>query len=235
MCVEITAPVISVSPAGSAVGTTRQVIAGAGLIGGGALSSDITLTLSSQLPNPTGIGVTPTGNGPFQIQAGNQTTLIAKGGGVILDHFADVNNSGTTETDLYSDSTPGSILNTNGDKLSAQYAGTFTGAASASQELRAYFGGTVIFDSGALSIGVATDSWILSVTVIRDSSTSVRCFSFLVTNFTTTAASAKYTTVTGLTLTNPTILKITGQAAGLAGASNQITASAATIEWKSAA
>jgi len=235
MCVEISPPIVIISPAGNAVGTTRQVLAGTGLTGGGALSSDVTLNLSSSLPNPSGIGVTPSGNGALQVKIGNQTTAIAKVGGVIFDHFVDVNNSGTNETDLYSDSMPANVLNVNGDKLEIQYGGTFSGAASATQELRAYFGGTLIFDSGALSIGVATDSWNLYVTIIRDSSSSIRCSSSLTTNFATLSAYAKYTAVTGLTLSNANILKITGQAGGIGGASNQITASEGYVEWKSAA
>lgn len=156
-------------------------------------------------------------------------------GGVLFDHFADANNGTTVETDLYSDTLVASSLGANGDKVRAQYGGTFSGAVASTQQLRAYFGGTLIFDSGALSIGAATDSWNLLVNVIRVSSSVVRCVSALTTNFATLSSYATYTEVTGLTLANTQILKITGQAAGAGALSNQITAKEGFVEWLSAA
>lgn len=145
-------------------------------------------------------------------------------GGSIFDHFADANNGTTVETDLYSDTLIANTFATNGDKVFAQYGGTFVGDATSTQRLRVYFGGTLIFDSGALGIGVTTASWDLSVTCVRESSSNVRCTVSLTTSFATLSAYATYTKVTGLTLTNTQILKITGTAAGITGASNQITA-----------
>lgn len=155
-------------------------------------------------------------------------------GGPIFDHFADVSNVTTGETDLYTDTLIANTFAINGDKVSGQYAGTFTGAVSSTQQLRAYFGGTLIFDSGALSIGVATDSWDLKIICVRESSSIVRCSATLTTNFATLSSYATYTKVTGLTLSGTNILKVTGQAGGLNAASNQITASLGSVEYRPA-
>ena len=152
----------------------------------------------------------------------------------LFDHYATVNNGTTAETDLYSDTTAANQLLANGDKMFAQYGGTFVGDATSTQRLRAYFGGTAIFDSGALSIGVSTTFWTLSVMVIRESSTIVRCTSSLTTSFATLNAYSKYQRITGLTLSNTNILKITGQAAGATGGSNQITAELGNVSYLSA-
>lgn len=164
------------------------------------------------------------------------STSFARVGGSIFNHFADANNGTTVETDLYSDTIPASALGTNGDKLIAQYGGIFTGAATSTQQLKLYFAGTVIFDSGALAIGAATtDSWNVQASIIRVSSTVVRCSVSIATNFATLLASATYTEITGLTLSNTNILKITGTAAGVSGASNQITAKESYVQWWPAA
>lgn len=169
------------------------------------------------------------------LKAGGAAGNTAKSGGVIFDHFADASNGTTVETDLYSDTLAASTFGTNGDKVCAEYAGTFVGDATSTQRLKAYFGGTLIFDSGALGIGVSTVYWALFITCIRESASNVRCAVALNTSFATLNAYATYTKVTGLTLTNTQILKITGTAAGATGGSNQITASEGYVEWKSAA
>lgn len=236
MGVAITAPPVTISPAGSAVGTTRQVIAGTGMTGGGgALSADVTLNMSAALPSPSGVGVSPSGNGNLQVKVGNQTTSIAKTGGVIFDHLVDAGNVTTGETDLFTDTLPGSLLNTNGDKVTAAYGGTFVSSASATRQIRAYFGGTQIFDTGTLSISAGADAWTINVMALRDTSSSVRCNVWA--NVTGAALNAfdAYTLVSGLTLTNQQVLKITGQAAGVGAATNDIVAKLGYVEWKSAA
>lgn len=168
--------------------------------------------------------------------AKNYTSQVAAVGGTIIDHYADVGNlTATGETDLYTDTLNAGTLGTNGDKLEAVYAGTFVGDATSNQRLKAYFGGTLIFDSGALSIGAATDSWNLFVTYIRESSSIVRCSAVLTTNFATLSSYASYTKVTGLTLANTQIVKITGTAGGAVPQNNQIIASMGSVIYLPAA
>lgn len=146
-------------------------------------------------------------------------------------HFADANNGTTVETDLYSDTLAAGQLATNGDKLENQYSGVFSGAVSSTQQLKIYFGGTAIFDSGALSIGVATPTWDIYVSVVRVSASVVRCVVQITTASAALAATSQYTEVTGLTLANTQVVKITGTAAGVGGGSNQITAKFGTINY----
>lgn len=170
------------------------------------------------------------GNNRFRIPQGGSASK-AHVGGVTFDHFADAGNTGTGEDDLYSDSIPASTFAVNGDKTVAVYQGIFTGAAASTQQLRAYFGGTKIYDSGALAIGVATNHWTLRVVCIRVSSSVVRCSASLSTDFGTVFPYSTYTEVTGLTLTNAQILKITGEAAGAGAANNQIVAKLSCAEY----
>lgn len=149
----------------------------------------------------------------------------------IFDDITDVSNVTTTETTLYSNGIGAARFTANQDKVLAQYGGTFAGAVSSTQELRLYFGplgtnaDTKIFDSGALSVGVGTTSWDLTITIIRETSAVVRVTVSAVTSSTTLAGDAQYTRVTGLTLTANQFVTLTGTAAGVAAASNQITAS----------
>lgn len=152
----------------------------------------------------------------------------------LFDHFADAGNITTGETDLYSDSTPAGKLSANGDKLSALYGGTFVSSGTATRDLRIYFGGTKIFDSGTLTLSLSA-AWTVYVEIIRVSATVVR---YMISMTTEGAALAAYTAVgelTGLTLANANILKITGQAAGTGAATNDIVAKMGNVAWISAA
>lgn len=147
--------------------------------------------------------------------------------GTLFDHYADVNNSGTTETDLYTDTLLANTLATNGDKITATYTLNLASVATSTEEAKIYFGGNVIFDSGALSISIAT-SWLFNVLLIRTSATTVRSVVSLTAPGITTGDVVE-TDITGLTLSGTNILKITGQAGGVAGASNQITAKIGSV------
>lgn len=171
---------------------------------------------------------------PSSSVAVGASTAFAKVGGAIFDHYADQGNTTTSETDLYSDTIPANAFSVNGQKITAHYAGTLVSSATATRELRVYFGGTMIFDTGALSLSVAGD-WVIDVVVIRDSSTSVRCDVKANLTGPSTGAYANYQAVTGLTLTGTTILKITGQAGGVGAATNDIVAKLGTVSWLPAA
>ncbi len=152
----------------------------------------------------------------------------------LFDHYADVGNVGTGEDDLYSDTIAASQLANNGEKIQAQYNLTFVTSATATRQVRAYFGGTLILDTGTLTFGSTGDANIW-VTIIRESSTVVRCMvEFTVTGLTLQPIST-YTRITGLTLSNTNILKITGEAAGVGAATNDVVAKMASVEWLAAA
>lgn len=158
----------------------------------------------------------------------------ARVGGTIFDHFADAGNSTTTETDLYSDTLAANIFGTNGDAVMATYAGTSAGSATATTQLKVYVAGTVCEDTGALSITTA-DSWQIDVLIIRVSSSVLRVTVNVTVGGVTLTTSPTYTEITGLTLSNTQIVKITGQRAGVGAATNDILAKLAKGRWLSAA
>lgn len=158
----------------------------------------------------------------------------ARLGGTIFDHSSDAASTHTngTEDDLYSDSVAASVLGTNNDKVEARYSVVTVAHATATRQIRVYFAGTLIFDSGPLAT-VTGDSPEIHVLIIRKSSTIVRCTvkisSLRMGGYPT------FTEVTGLTLSGANILKITGTAAGTGAAASDIVAKLGTVEWKGAA
>lgn len=150
------------------------------------------------------------------------------GNAALFLHFASVGNTGTTETDLVSDSVTGGTLAANGDVIAAQYAGSLVSSGTATRQLRAYFAGTLIFDSGALSVSTAGD-WIMDVTIIRMSASVARFSVALTLTGASLGAYANVDEVTGLTLSAANTLKVTGQAAGVGAATNDVVATYATV------
>lgn len=148
----------------------------------------------------------------------------------LFDHYTDVGNVTTGETDLYSDTLTAGLLANNGEKVRAEYGGLFVSSGTATREIKVYFAGSVIFDSGALTLSLSS-AWTIYLTIIRVSATVVR---YLVSMATEGAALGAYTAVgelTGLTLSATNVLKITGQAAGVGAATNDIVAKLGDVEW----
>jgi len=172
-------------------------------------------------------------DGTAAVKSGT-STAFAKIGGVIVDHSADAGNSGTSETDLYSDSIIANTFGTNNDKVLASYGGIFVSSATATRQIKIYFAGTVILDTGALSIS-ASSSWGIDIYLHRVSSTVVRYRVALQTAGASTAVYNAEGELTGLTLSNANTLKITGTAAGVGAATNDIVAKQSFIEFKPAA
>lgn len=154
-------------------------------------------------------------------------------GGPIKDFYTDANNSGTGETDLYSYTTKASTLKRNGEKITAKYAGTFNDV-TATEQIKVLFAGTTIFDSGAITT-LSTGQWTVDVTIIRTGSTTCRASVSMYTPTATIMLYSAQTDMTGLTLSNTNILKVTGTAGGGGGGSNDITAKLGVIYWDGAA
>ncbi len=170
--------------------------------------------------------------------AGDNTsvTTIARFGGTIYDHFADGSSTHTdgTEDDLYTDTTPASMFAVNGDKIEARYVVNTVAHATATRKVKVYFAGTAIYDSTAAATAVA-DTLDLHVTLIRESSTVVRCIVSEVQSGTIGFTSGKYTRLTGLTLSGTNILKVTGAAAATGAAASDIVAVLGSVKWFPAA
>ena len=151
----------------------------------------------------------------------------------LFDHFTDAGNVTTGETDLYSDTLLGQLAN-NGDKLQAFYGGIFVTSATATREIKLYFGGTAIFDTGTLTVSL-NSSWALYCDIMRVDAATVR---YVVSLTTEGAALAAYTAsgeLGSLTLGAANIMKITGQAAGVGAATNDIVAKLGSIQYIKAA
>lgn len=150
-------------------------------------------------------------------------------GGKIYGTSTDVSNSSTTETDLVSYTTKANTLASTDESLAFDIAGTFNDI-TATAQLKFYFAGTSIGDTGALTIS-ATGGWSARVIIIRSGASTAKAF---VTVTTPGASTATYTTVTaltGLTFSNTNIIKLTGTAGGAGGGTGDITMSAAQLLW----
>lgn len=154
-------------------------------------------------------------------------------GGVIADFTADVNNSGTSETDFYSYTTKASTLAATGEKIEFTYTGTFNDI-TATARLKVLFAGTTIGDTGALTIG-ATGAWVINGWIIRTGASTARASVNISTPSGSTATYTAETDLTGLTFTNTNILKGTSQAGGAGGGDNDITSKLGSVWWWGAA
>lgn len=163
-----------------------------------------------------------------KLRVGIPTAVV---GGTIFDHYVNAGNTTTSETDLYNDSIAGQTLVANGDKITARYAGIFVSSATATRDVRVYFGtgggSTLIFDSGAI-ITASASNWDVSVLVIRVSSSVVRCTTTMSATTALGQVYSQYTEVTGLNLNTNQEIKITGQAGGTGAATNDIVAKLGT-------
>jgi len=166
------------------------------------------------------------------IAAGTQTTNLPRVGGMIFTDVTAVSNSTTTKTDLFTHTVKGNTLVNNGDTLRTTITITFANNARTKQ-IEVDFGGTPIYQPAAVATSLANAVMIIEVLITRDSSSSVKTSCRISTN-TTMAASPVYLPVTGLTLSNDQVFKVTGQV-GTGGTTNDILAQFAPWEWLPAA
>lgn len=145
-----------------------------------------------------------------------------------LESFGtDANNTGTSETDLYSHTLAANKLTLNGKGVRFRITGT-NNDATATAQIKGYFAGTNIFDSGALVMTAAGD-WVIDMEIQRTTSTTAAAtVTFSCTN-TTVTLPVKYTALTSQDWTTTNIFKITGTAGGTGGGSNDITSHAGKV------
>jgi hypothetical protein len=139
----------------------------------------------------------------------------------IFDYYANVSVGGA-ETDIFTDTLTASKLGSNGDKIFASYSGNFVTVGTELTQLKVYFGGTAIWDSTAIAPATGTTSWRVFVEIIRVSGTKIR---YSVSLNTTSALGFVYETcgeLTGLTLSNTNVLKITGTSSGVGSGAGDI-------------
>lgn len=169
-------------------------------------------------------------NDKVTVPRGGASTF-ARVGGSIFDFFTN-GTVGGAEADIFTATTDASLLSTNGDKLLAEYSGNFVTVGTQLTQLKVYFGGTAIWDSTGVAPTTGTTSWRVVVELIRVSATVVR---YTVSLNTTGASGYVYCTageLTGLTLTNTNILKITGTSSGVGSGSGDIVGKMGYINYQ---
>lgn len=145
---------------------------------------------------------------------------------VLFDHYDTVSNSGVAETDLYSDSIPLNTLLSDGQKLSAIYAGTFANTAN-NKFVKVYFNGSAVFDTGSTAF-TALSSWEVRVTIVRTSATTCRVTASFISSHSALRSYSVQVDLAAQNFAQANILKITG--AG--GASADVSAKLGFVEWK---
>lgn len=193
-----------------------------------------TLAISSQTVNLIG-NQTVAGEKTFttfvSVPRGGASTF-AKVGGSIFESFVDVSVGGA-EADIFTNTLDTSLFGINGQKVVAEYSGNFVSSGTESIQLLAKFAGTTIWDSAGVAPSAGTTSWRVQVTLIRVSATVVR---YSVALNTTGASGYNYCSVgevTGLTLTNTNILKLTGTSSGVGSGAGDIIGKMHYVEYKS--
>lgn len=134
--------------------------------------------------------------------------------------YVDVNNSGTSVTDIYSTTVPASTLSSNGSRLSFEAAGTFNDAA-ATVNLQLLFAGNSIGGTGAIAL-TGTSNWTIRGKIWRTSSTAARMYVSINVGSTTAKIFESIAVMGSLDFTISNILKLTAQATG-SGGSDDIT------------
>lgn len=153
-------------------------------------------------------------------------------GGKIFESFADVSTTHTdgTEDDLYSYTTVANQLATNGHTIEQIEHVSFVSSVTAARRTKKYFGGTLIFDSGSLTLSLGGEFDIYTV-IVRESSTVVRCTVMVTSTSASTVPYSTYTRITGLTLSSTNVLKTTGIASGTGAASADIADKVSAVFW----
>jgi hypothetical protein len=146
--------------------------------------------------------------------------------------FARATTAGTSaavEQDLYSDTLAAGQFAADGDCVYVDFTVQYANAV-ATRRVRYYVAGTVVYDTGAVAAAGNTtgNGWVW---IVREDASTLRVTSSGLGNNNTsgTVVASAYNRITGLTLANTQILKITGQSS--LAAANDITAVAESVSY----
>jgi hypothetical protein len=175
----------------------------------------------------TGTGLTSSsGSNTVTISVDLNSTDIHQ---VLNKQFADANNTGTGETDLYTYTLGANKLVNNGASISFEVGGVFNDA-TATANLQLYFAGTAFGGTGAMTIS-GTGAWRAQGSIVRVSSSVYRASVTFFSDNTTQKIFTNMANVTSVDFTASNIFKITGTAGGAGGGSNDITAQMMIITY----
>lgn len=152
-------------------------------------------------------------DGKIETRAGNgatPSTSFITLAGLYHRNFTTAGNVGVAETDLHSKTLEANVLGEDGDTIEATFAGTFANNAN-NKTWKVYFGGTQL--AGAASTAYSNQAWVIYVTIIRVSSTTVKCIIHHEVQSNIVNSIVTYVSVGALSFTGTLILKVTGQSA----------------------
>lgn len=160
----------------------------------------------------------------------NGSTWTSQGNSSITRNTTQALNSGTSETDLHTFTIPANTINSSSSPiLSAKYAGLLSDI-TASSQLKVYFGGQVIFDTGAFPLS-NTGSYEINVTFIPTGSGTAKVNVTLVPPISIASLpTSVYTSLSSLNFTTTNVIKITGTASGAGGGSNDISCEMSAVQ-----
>lgn len=182
----------------------------------------------TSINSQTGPSITISGDATNGITVSASSNTVTVASNADLESFgSDANNTGTSETDLYSHTLLANKLTLNGKGVRFRITGT-NNDATATAQIKGYFAGNNIFDSGALTMSAAGD-WVIDMEIQRTSSTAAAATVTFSCANTTVTLPVKYTALTGLDWTSTNIFKVTGTAGGGGGGSNDITSHAGKV------
>nr|WP_294948957.1 hypothetical protein [uncultured Mucilaginibacter sp.] len=142
----------------------------------------------------------------FQNVSGTSTKIIRDQVIALKDFYTDGSSSGTSAVDVYSYTIPENQLQYNGDKIIAEYEGTFAVNATANDRIYIYFN-TAIFDTGTFS-RTTVGSWNIKVVIIRVDSSTIRASTTLISTGSNPANTTVYATLSSIDFTATNVLKI---------------------------
>lgn len=205
--------VFSVKPNGSVVREVMRIGGVLGYVGIGTSTATKTLSVA----------------GYAEVKVGTATST-ANLGGVIFATSTDAGNQTTVETDLVNRTIKSNTFAVTNESVESKYTGTFVSSGTATRQVKVYFGGTTCFDTGAITISSAA-VWTLEVELMRSSATAVRCSANLSTTGASLGAYTGYVEVTGLNLAGDNTFRVTGTAAGVGAATNDIVVKMGKTQW----
>jgi hypothetical protein len=157
------------------------------------------------------------------IRAGTSSGSI-KTGGTLRNQVSDADNALAAETDLHTYTLSASTLSATNDYVEWESGGVFANNAN-NKQIRAYFNGTLIYDTTALAF--QNTSWRLRFRVTRSGSSGASALAEWISEDAALKSASRWTSVTGITWTGAIIAKTTGTAT----ANGDITEREFCLKW----
>lgn len=146
--------------------------------------------------------------GTGRVLVGITSAVSCAVGGTLTVDTTQTGNVGTGEDDLVNYTLPASVLNTNGEFIEIEAAGTFA-ANGNNKELRLRFGSTLLADTTAVAAN--SGSWKITARVYRTGAATQKAIADILSDNALVTDLANYTTPTE-TLSGTIAIRVTGEA-----------------------